>query len=633
MGILNKIGKALGLTQGNTDEDDDLDAMRYSPNRTPYYNPFKKETEPEETPAVAEPAAEAVAVEALAAKPDLAPVSIDERVPANMLDPLVEIINSSLPKFIIDCLDIDAERKALFTTLSPQISTLVESMSKEAVNAAQGVWDGQQAKLMAQITALNDNAEQSKQKVQELKDKLANETAQRKAIVERSHTLESKVSSLEAEHEQLELEKKGLLNKIKVMEVNSHDVTFYRDEVDRLKKLNSDQVQEIAEAKTTKARLSELENEFALLQAEKNALAAATPNPDEIRADIEKQLASEYKEKMNLTNGLMNDLRQRVVDKDKEIKSLTDTIAANSQQIAGLEEELQNARTELEVVNEIQEELEKFEAVKAKKDSEIRQLKADLAELRQTGEASYSKVQESAKSANEALMAKNAEIESLKQRVEQQKVSFAAREADLNESLNNMRDQLRAMTQQLELADEQIKSLTAKLEAPAGDESFGMGMSDDQMTSILQGREQEEVPSFLEGPAVPKKSRKKKKAEKAAAASAEPAAEVAEPVAASTDDVFGDGTEFLNVDFGGFGGESNAFGGEAMPSTISGGKGLETVVTGADETPFVADTTVDFDDIDWLTPTPPTPVEPEPEPEPEPKKEPEATDGQLTFDF
>ena len=457
MGFFNKLKSALGYSDSEYDEDDELDGFNPA-HRTPYVNPFKKD-EPvpdlSDLEQPAEPAPTAVT------EVKSAPVAeVEEKLPDGVFDGIITIINGNLPEFVRDCIDIEKERKAVSVAMGPKFRDYVLNLRRTSLEEARTQWIDERNALTGKLAQSNQRADEAVRKASEIKDRLMSEERQRRAIVERSHDLEARIADLEAQHEQEQLQNKGLLNKIKVMQLQVSDSQKDAEEITRLNKLINDQ-------RTRLAKIADLEAQIAELNAENDSLKRQL---DEMQQSAEAQeIADEYKSKMEVANALINDLRSTAAAKEQEAKALSEKLVVATNEITGLQDDLKAAQEELEIAAEIQEKIEQFEVVKERKDAEIRNLRNQLAQSKDADAA--------AASANSALAQSRSECDALKAQVaellkkveEQAEVSRAhdvdtANQIDrLKTTADNAEKARKTMSGELDEARARVDELTATL--------------------------------------------------------------------------------------------------------------------------------------------------------------------------
>ena len=457
MGFFNKLKSALGYSDSEYDEDDELDGFNPA-HRTPYVNPFKKdETMPDlsdlEQPAEAAPTA--------VAEVKSAPVAeVEEKLPDGVFDGIITIINGNLPEFVRDCIDIEKERKAVSVAMGPKFRDYVLNLRRTSLEEARTQWIDERNALTGKLAQSNQRADEAVRKASEIKDRLMSEERQRRAIVERSHDLEARIADLEAQHEQEQLQNKGLLNKIKVMQLQVTDSQKDAEEITRLNKLINDQ-------RTRLAKIVDLEAQIAELNAENDSLKQQL---DEMQQSAEAQeIADEYKSKMEVANALINELRSTAAAKEQEAKALSEKLVVATNEITGLQDDLKAAQEELEIAAEIQEKIEQFEVIKERKDAEIRNLRNQLAQSKDADIA--------AASANSALAQSRSECDALKvqlaelqKKVAEQAEVSRAHDVDTANQIDRLKTTAdkaekarKAMSGELDEARARVDELTATL--------------------------------------------------------------------------------------------------------------------------------------------------------------------------
>ena len=457
MGFFNKLKSALGYSDSEYDEDDELDGFNPA-HRPPYLNPFKKD---EPTPDLSDLEQPAEAAPTAVAEVKSAPVAeVEEKLPDGVFDGIITIINGNLPEFVRDCIDIEKERKAVSVAMGPKFRDYVLNLRRTSLEEARTQWIDERNALTGKLAQSNQRADEAVRKASEIKDRLMSEERQRRAIVERSHDLEARIADLEAQHEQEQLQNKGLLNKIKVMQLQVTDSQKDAEEITRLNKLINDQ-------RTRLAKIVDLEAQIAELNAENDSLKRQL---DEMQQSAEAQeIADEYKSKMEVANALINELRSTAAAKEQEAKALSEKLVVATNEITGLQDDLKAAQEELEIAAEIQEKIEQFEVIKERKDAEIRNLRNQLAQSKDADIAAASANSALAQSRSEcdALKAQLAELQ--KKVAEQAEVSRAhdvdtANQIDrLKTTADKAEKARKTMSGELDEARARVDELTATL--------------------------------------------------------------------------------------------------------------------------------------------------------------------------
>lgn len=445
MGFFDKLKSAMGYSGNDYDEDDELDGFNPS-HRTPYVNPFKKEDPvPDLSDLEAAPGQDSAAVTEVKAAPV---AEVEEKLPDGVFDGIITIINGNLPEFVRDCIDIEKERKAVSIAMGPQFRDYVLNLRRNSLEEARRQWIDERNTLNQRLNQSNQRADEAVRKATEIKDRLMSEERQRRAIVERSHDLESRISELEAQHEQDQLQNKGLLNKIKVMQLQVTDLQKDAEEIARLNAVVNEQRQKLMSA-------AELETRSAEYEAEISSLKLSVAQWQAKASD--NSLEQEFKEKMEVANALINELQSAAAAKEKETKTLAEKLRVSGEEIGSLQEELKSAREELEIAAEIQEKIEQFEVIKQKKDAEIASLSKKLAEADTSAASGMEKVNASLRESQMQADELRSENAALKQQLKSVKDESLAHNVDLA-------NQIDALNKKLDSKDMSLAKCKAELE-------------------------------------------------------------------------------------------------------------------------------------------------------------------------
>lgn len=384
MSILNNIKKAFGFSDGITETDIDNDFSPYgeAPQRTPYINPFKKE----------EPRAAENGQTARAASTPIATASTSTasdsnfELPNDFLDSIIEIVNANLPQIVKECVDIEAEKKALSQTFGTHFQTAMKSVHQAALDEARVQWEAERTAFNEKIAALGSTIDESERRTGEARQKLQLEEMKRKNATAQADELQKRVLSLEAEHEQYIIENKSLQNKMKVMQVYADDVNTYKEQINERDSLIKELNGKIAAAEKSAA------NTAAEIEALKNELKDANANL-EIAAELEKQLeqVDSFKDKKNAEIKALK-------DKLDELRSANENLLLEKENFTLQMKSVTDSNAEL--TGSLAQQKAEYEAtinrMKAERDAEVE----SLTEERDTAQTKLSEEQSTHKSDN-----------------------------------------------------------------------------------------------------------------------------------------------------------------------------------------------------------------------------------------
>ena len=606
MGLFNGLKRALGLSD-DYEEEDDLEGMD-SNYRTPYVNPFKKGDD-----TVTDLSSLAPREEASVVVNEPQPVAeVEEKLPDGVFDGIITIINGNLPEFVRDCIDIEKERKAVYVAMGPQFRDYVRNLRRSSLDEARQQWVDERTRLTSKISQTELRAEEAVKKANEIKDRLMSEERQRRAIVERSHDLEARIADLEAQHEQDQLQNKGLLNKVKVMQLKADEAQKDAEEITRLSALVNEQRRQLMEANDAEVRMAELSTENENLRADIEELKQ--------KADTT-AIEDEYKSKMEVTNALINQLRTAATQKEQEVMALTEKFRLANEEIENLQNELAEAHKDLEIAAEVQETIEQFEEYKIKKAAEVESLNAQLASVQtadnEAVEAQKKQVADIRLENNRLLMritelemklqsARNdgeAKLKELQSQYEATKAGEKGEIEALTDKLKDAQTQRVAMQNKLAAAEATIAELRESNNSRSVSLANQIDSLKTQLKKAVERMEAAEakVDSMTEAQAKTNAELKTLKADNMAMKVHERNLK---------DNIADRDREIAELR------KSLAEGGVALPNEV--GSDAEVVLNVDNAAVSAID---DIDDIDWLMPSPPSEPEPEPAPEPVVKEE------------
>lgn len=321
---------------------------------------------------------------------------------------VVDVFNKSLPDFLARSVNPEEQKKYLFDTLDKSVKEYLAALERSVEEKARRRGEQEREKLRNQIAVLQEREAKNEEKCTESKNMQLSAERQKRALAERVHDLENKLNELEAEREQLDLEKRSLLNKIKVNSVQDGDNEALRAQIAELRTQLEEARRSQVEPLASKADEEELENlrkEIETLKSEtekltveveterrkaeelKSAEAAAAGLAEQYKlggeqAEKEKEEVSrslaKAKEELSVKNKEINELQKRINDFIIDAKSLKDRIAAVDADKAEVETRLVAIQGELDAAKKEILELEAarhtavdFEAVKKEKDDKI----------------------------------------------------------------------------------------------------------------------------------------------------------------------------------------------------------------------------------------------------------------------
>lgn len=271
----------------------------------------------------------------------------DENLTADIFTAVVRLFNESLPPFLKETVDTDAQKRYILDSLDSSLRQRLAAVENEAARRAEARYSSEHSSLRAEIDTLKNKSHDLEQKNSEIRQQQLSADRQKRALSDRVHDLESQIASLEAEREQYDLENKSLLNKIKAAGVVENDTERLRAELETLRR----QLKEGAAASDNAA--------LAKLTAENAALTEAL---DTIKA------------KQDIADAMVDDMRKKTSDLRKELEEKEQLLAAANKKV----EEAEQLRAEFAAVEQ---QMSLIEEVIAKRDKKIESQKQSIAAL------------------------------------------------------------------------------------------------------------------------------------------------------------------------------------------------------------------------------------------------------------
>lgn len=292
----------------------------------------------------------------------------DVQIPFDAIfDHVIEVFNKSLPTFLSASVDPAAQRKYLYDTLDESVKEYVSQLSKQVAEDTRKNWKTDKEKILQQVSELQEKERKSEERISEAKNLQLSAERQKRAFAEKVHDLENQISKLEADREQLQLEKMSLINKIKVCSVQENDIEALNAEIANLKAqleqtktvpatVSNENNDELAdEINALRQRVSEIEAENSNLKSE--LLAVKTENA-EIKEDC-KQI-SEEKMALQTENTVLKSDKETAIVENNNLKADNSSLSLKIQQyetksgmadqmVTDLNQIAANAKKELEI--------------------------------------------------------------------------------------------------------------------------------------------------------------------------------------------------------------------------------------------------------------------------------------------
>ena len=385
------------------------------------------------------------------------PVDFTEKVPIDVIfNHVLEIFNKALPDFLSSTVDPEAQKKYLFDTLDTSVKEYITNLSKSVAEETRRQWKADREKIQAQLLELTELAKKSEEKINEAKSLQLSAERQKRTFAERVHDLENQIGKLEADREQLQLENRSLINKVKVNSVQEGDMESLRNEIATLQqqlRLVNAKVQSNDNTDSNSA-LDDVEKRIAELQAENDALRA---NNEKLRA--ENEASKTDNDKLIAEIDAIKMQGEALVAENETLKAQNATLVADNEALkAEIETHTANA-SQYNNTDEITINSDKIEETT----QQLKQKQQECEELKVQIEVLTTNTQ-----GQEQIIAQhNATIQDLQTKLDVASEQAQAAQKKLDEAQQNlaMLDEIQTMIEQFEVIKEKKDRKIAELTA------------------------------------------------------------------------------------------------------------------------------------------------------------------------
>ncbi|MCM1077107.1 MAG: hypothetical protein NC411_07080 [Bacteroides sp.] len=318
----------------------------------------------------------------------------------DLFDAVIELFNRTQPEFVRQCLNLEAQRKYILNSLSTTLRQRIDA----ALSAENGQWKTEKEALEKEIADLETVKVENESLRKENRAQRLSAESKRRAMLDRINDLETQLTR----HAQ---EKERYYSRVAHPDNSGELATL----TERVKELEAENQSVKAEAASHASKAGELEERCRKLEADNGNLEAKlkeleireapstdvqTEGSDERIKELEATVETLTGEKTSLqqrkeeTEGECDRLREELNRQTTLKEQLEVKVAMSDTMINDLRNQAAAARNELEqmqheqeeVISQIQEQLDGFEELKARKDAKISELQESNASLRRTVE-------------------------------------------------------------------------------------------------------------------------------------------------------------------------------------------------------------------------------------------------------
>lgn len=320
--------------------------------------------------------------------------TVDTNIKGQIFEGVLAIFNQSLPDFLARSVDSEAQKRVLVESLDKSVDDYLNKLLEQAEQYAEQKLKNETDTSRRETERLRAEMQQLEQQRTSLREQQLSADRRRRALADRVTDLEAQLANADAEREQLQLENKSMLNKLKVADVQPAVVEEMSRRIEELQaQLNERGNAQSAPASTA----SENDNSEALAEAQraaeeaKAALIEANNATEEAKTALENannerckaiEIANKANEEIATLKAGINDLHEHAELSQSMYNDLQKKYADERTARQELETQLDEAKKLIEQINEMQEQFKQVETLIRKRDERIEKLKAGNKRLR-----------------------------------------------------------------------------------------------------------------------------------------------------------------------------------------------------------------------------------------------------------
>ncbi len=334
----------------------------------------------------------------------------DETLPADLFDAVIKLFNEQQPDFVKTSLSTDAQRKYIVDSIADSLKDRIKKTIHPI--SPQQAWNEERKHLTDRIEQLESGSADTESLRKENRRLQLSVDRQKRAMLDRINDLETQVARLNEEKERIYTKKKlpvdtALLDKAnsridelekELKKLSDSDESVCTGEVEleeNCRKFEAECQKQAEVLKSLEAKCEELETERRRLEEEVKAKEA---------------MAQQLQTKIQVSDVLINDLRNENAAARNELKKTHE-----EQEIA---------------ITQIQQQLDSFEKLKARKDAKIAENTKRINELTKENESLRHTIENNLYNHATSEHSLNEEIRALRSRLETTKAAITQAQRD-----------------------------------------------------------------------------------------------------------------------------------------------------------------------------------------------------------
>lgn len=263
-----------------------------------------------------------------------------EEMSGAIFDAVIELFNATQPEFVKECLSIESQRRYILSHINEEIKQLLKKQIAVAKAKGERQWQAERKKMADDLVSVKADVKALKNQRDEFRTAQLSETRQKRALKDRIHDLETKITTLEAEKEQFQLENRSMVNKLRVANVRNSSG-------------NTDDEAEIMRLATENVKLQDninlLRDKLTAAETQVKELQSSAHDEDNLEdlKEIEEQI-KQFEQIKEKKDAKISTLSKSVKQKEQDIAQLKSIIGEHQQTTEKLQEEIKSLRNTIE---------------------------------------------------------------------------------------------------------------------------------------------------------------------------------------------------------------------------------------------------------------------------------------------
>lgn len=263
-----------------------------------------------------------------------------EEMSGAIFDAVIELFNATQPEFVKECLSIESQRRYILSHINEEIKQLLKKQIAVAKAKGERQWQAERKKMADDLVSVKADVKALKNQRDEFRTAQLSETRQKRALKDRIHDLETKITTLEAEKEQFQLENRSMVNKLRVANVRNSSG-------------NADDEAEIMRLATENVKLQDninlLRDKLAAAETQIKELQSSAHDEDNLEdlKEIEEQI-KQFEQIKEKKDAKITALSKSVKQKEQDIAQLKSIIGEHQQTTEKLQEEIKSLRNTID---------------------------------------------------------------------------------------------------------------------------------------------------------------------------------------------------------------------------------------------------------------------------------------------